>query len=100
MDLAEGCAVFLFGYHLPDLVEGLKNAGAGRSGGSMQSGKEKEPLNQLTPSQTYSLSITLLKTGMKLSCWLFLCDVSQTPNFSCLLSLVTVYLLTYTAEGM
>lgn len=51
MDLAEVYAVFLFGYPLPDqcLVEGSEDAGAGRCGGSMQSGKEIGPsLNQLT----------------------------------------------------
>lgn len=46
------------------LWKGLKNAGAGRSGGSMQSGKEIGPsLSQLTLLQTYSLSIAVLKQG-------------------------------------
>ena len=48
------------------LWKGLKNPGAGRSGGSMQSGKDIGPsLNQLTLLWTHSRSITLLKTGIK-----------------------------------
>lgn len=57
------CLVFLC--QISVLWKGLKNAGAGRSGGNMQSGKEKGPLNQLALLGTHSLSVTLLKTGVK-----------------------------------